>query len=547
MSAVWTVAARVLADAGITHVFGLPADEPGLLDAAVDRPGLRPVPVRDQRVGACAAAGFTAATGVPAVLALTSGPAFTNALTGLLEAASLGLPMVVVTTRIPGAELGRGGFQEVDQAAMAGPLVKWHHRVERADRLAWALRRAVHLAVNDRPGITLVEVTDEVQRGEPPEFTSAGAVRRLRAVPPAGELAVAAEVLSAARRPLLLAGGGARAAGAGPALARLAGLLGAPVLTTASGRGVVDEDDVSSFGVAGLYLTPPLQDAVDDADVVCVVGSRLEETVRMGWASLAERRIVQVDADAAAFGQAVDAAVPLLGDAALTTAALAELVAGRAQPDRRAWRDTAAAARAAALGTGAGSSAHAVFTAVTDVFGPRVTLVQENGLHDMWGYHFSALRVRAGTVVVGPGEQTMMGYGLPAAVGAALGTPNRPTVLLCGDGALGVSMAALPTVAELGLGLVAVMFDNGGFGWPRRGRTAGGADDGLTRFTLPSPVAAAVRALGGEAFTVGAGQDPAGVLKSAHDVAAGGRIALVTVPVLDDDVPPGVLRMEQLT
>jgi acetolactate synthase-1/2/3 large subunit len=547
MNTVWTVAARVLADAGISHVFGLPADEPGLLDAAADHPELRCVPIRDQRVGACAAAGFTAATGVPAVLALTSGPAFTNALTGLLEAASLGLPMVVVTTRIPGAELGRGGFQEVDQAAMAGPLVKWYHRVERADRLAWALRRAVHLAVNGRPGITLVEVTDEVHRGDPPACTPVGPVRRLRTLPPVEDLVVAAEVLSAARRPILLAGGGARAAGAGRVLARLAGLLGAPVLTTASGRGIVDEDAVWSFGVAGLYLTPPLQDVVDDADVVCVIGSRLEETVRMGWASLAGRRIVQIDADVAAFGQAVTAGVALLGDAALTTTALADLVAGRHQPDRRAWRERATAARAAALGTGSGSAVCAVFAAVTEVFGPRVTLVQENGLHDMWGYHFSALRVRTGTVVVGPGEQTMMGYGLPAAIGVALGTTDRPTVLLCGDGALGISMAALPTAAELGLGLVAVMFDNGGFGWPRRGRTSDGADDGLTRFALPSPVAAAVLALGGEAFTIGPGQDPAGVLKSAQAVAAEGRLALVTVPVADDDVPAGVLRLEALS
>src|SRR5437879_592131 len=127
---VWDVAAAVLADAGVSHVFGLAADEPGLLDSASAHPGLRCVPVRDQRVGACAAAGYTAATGVVSVLALTSGPAFTNALTGLLEAASLGLPIVVVTTRIPGAELGRGGFQELDQQAMAAPLLKWYYRVE---------------------------------------------------------------------------------------------------------------------------------------------------------------------------------------------------------------------------------------------------------------------------------------------------------------------------------------------------------------------------------------------------------------------------------
>lgn len=543
----WELAAEVLADAGVTHVFGLPADEPGLLDAADTHPGMTAVVVRDQRVGACAAAGFTAAAGVPSVLALTSGPAFPNALTGLLEAASLNLPLVVVTTRVPNAELGRGAFQELDQETMARPLVKWYARVERADRLAWALRRAVHLAVNGKPGITMIEVTEEAHAGELPDLVAAGPVRRLRTTAAEDDLARAAALLAAAERPLVLAGGGARAGHAGPALTRLAEVLDAPIFTTSSGRGVVDEHLPVACGAAGLYLTPPLDEVVSTADVVCVVGSRLEETLRMGWPELDDRRVVHIDVDPAAFGQAVPAEVELLGDAALTVPALTEHLVTAAGPDRSGWRKLVAERRAEALRQSDASPVADVLRALAGTFGDEVNLVQENGLHDIWGFHFAALRVSDSTTVVGPGEQTMMGFGLPAAIGVALARPERPTVLVCGDGALGISMTAVPTIAELGLGIVVVAFDNRGFGWPRRGRRARDADDHLTRFTVPAPVEAAVREVGGVTFRLGAGEDAGPALARARAAAGAGRLALVVVEVTDDDVPVGVRRIEGLS
>jgi acetolactate synthase-1/2/3 large subunit len=539
----WGLAAEALTAAGVTHVFGLPADEPGLLDAADAHPGLVAVPVRDQRAGACAAAGFAAAGGAPPVLALTSGPAFTNALTGLLEAASIGLPVVVVTTRIPAAELGRGGFQELDQRAMAAPLVKAFTRVELADRLAWALERAVHLAVNGRPGVTLVEVTHEVLGQSAPPYRPGPAVRRLRSMPAEADLARAADILADARRPVVLAGGGARHAAAGPQVASLAEALGAAMFTTASGRGVVDEDHPMSCGVAGLYLTPPVDRVIAAADVVVVVGSRLEETARTGWPEPVGQRIVQIDADPTAFGQAVSAEVALLGDAALTAAALADRLAARDRAASAGWGARVRAARGEAL-AGAGSTGlRAVLAAVPTVFGSELTLVQENGLHDIWGYHFAALRATTGTLLVTPGEQTMMGFGLPAAYGAALAHPGRPTVLICGDGAFGAAATLLPTIAERGIGLVVVVADNGGFGWPRRGRASIGADETLTRFGVAFPAVATVTALGGTALTVGG--DPVETLSAARAAAARGRIALVVVPVDDADIPPGVARLEE--
>ncbi|MFJ9810786.1 thiamine pyrophosphate-binding protein [Streptomyces sp. NPDC101158] len=549
----WHVVAGTLANAGCDVVIGLPSDEPGLMDAAADVPGLRVLGVRDQRAGACAAIGHAAVSGRPAVLAVTSGPSFANALTGLLEASSLGAPVVVVTTRVPALGIGRGGFQHTDQAAMAAPLAKWSFLVEDPRQLTWALRRAVHLAVNGAPGVVLVEIADEVLRAPAPEQRPAPPVRRLRFAADAEEVRRAAALLAAARRPLVVAGGGCKPASAGPAVRHVAELLGAPVFTTAAGRGVLDEEHPLSCGLVGLYTTPPADRLLAEADVVLAIGSRLEETARMGWDGLDEKTLVHVDVDPAVFLSALEPEVALLGDAATVAGQLAAVL--EADPPGAtgaiaARRGEIAAVRAEmrARHTPAGTGGPDLTVAQALRLLQRsvtrdATLVQENGLHDMWGYHHPVVSVGDGARVITPGEQTMVGFGLPAAVGAALADRSRRTVLVCGDGAFEMGLAALPTAVELGLGLTVLVLDNGGYGWPRFVRAEEGAPDALTRFTAPSHTDAAVRALGGSTARCATPAELAAALDEAAKAHTEGRTTVITVPVRDDDVPVGVRRV----
>ncbi|MER5571367.1 thiamine pyrophosphate-binding protein [Streptomyces goshikiensis] len=549
----WHVVARTLADAGCDAVFGLPSDEPGLMDAAGSYAGLRVVAVRDQRVAACAAIGHAAVSRRPAVLAVNSGPSFANALTGLLEASSLGAPVLVVTTRVPVSGIGRGGFQYTDQAAMAGPLLKWSFLVEREDQLVWALRRAVHLAVNGSPGVVLVEVADEVLRlpSVAPRTPRRAVVHRIRGGADPREVRRAARLLASAERPVVVAGGGCKPSGAGPAVRRLAELLASPVFTTAAGRGTVDEEHPLACGLVGLYATAPADTLLADADVVVAVGSRLEETARMGWDSLDHVALVHIDIDPGVFLTAVEPEVALLGDARIVVEQLSALLEDRpaAATERgrvrlarvRAVREELHARYAAdADGGGDALSVPTALRAVQEAFSRDATLVQENGLHDMWGYHFPVLSVSDRAHVVAPGEQTMVGFGLPAAVGAALASPDRDTVLVCGDGALEMGLAALPTAVEQGLGITVLVLDNGGYGWPRFVRACEGAPDGLTRFTAPGHVRAAVAAAGGWTARCVTGAELAAALEEARTVSRAGRTAVITVPVRDSDVPVGV-------
>ncbi|MGD3110856.1 thiamine pyrophosphate-binding protein [Streptomyces sp. YGL11-2] len=548
MSNAWNTVALTLAEAGCDLVVGVPSDEPGLLDTSVT--GLRTLVVRDQRVGACLATGHAMVSGKPAVLALTSGPPFPNALAGLAEAASLCVPLVIVTTRIPTAGIGRGGFQETDQRSMASSLVKWHYVVESPEQLAWAVRRAVHLSVNGRPGLTVVEIADEVTRPAKAFTPSAQPpVTRLRSAPDPQAVHRAVTALRSAERPLVILGGGAKAAGAGEAALRLAETLDAVVMTTASGRGSVPESHPSVVGLVGLYTTPPLENLLAETDVVLAVGTRLEETVRMGWPDSRHIRLVHMDTDPYAFGQAFEPEVAVLGDAALTLKLLLdELRPAEPSLARADWRrrrtelDDEAFTLMHRTGSTGSLAREAVLT-TGEVFGERTNYVHENGLHDIWSYHYPLLPIGTSTKVVMPGEQTMLGFGLPAAVGAGMARPDVPTVLLCGDGAMAMNVPALVTAAEHRIGLVVVMFDNSGFGWPRHLRVMAGEQDDLTRFAVSFPLDEMIRGLGGTVTDVTDPDQLCMVLAAAKETARTGATALVRVLVLDNDVPPGITRV----
>lgn len=543
----WDLIARTIADTGCRLVIGLPSDEPGLLDAADRHPGLEALGVRDQRVGACAAIGHTAVSGRPAVLALNSGPSFVNALTGLLEASSLGCSTVVVTTRIPASELGRGGFQQVDQLAMAAPLAKWSFLVEQADQLVWALRRAVHMAVNAAPGVVVLEIAHEVLESDLSAGEPMRSVRRLAAVASDEAVDDAARLLRHAQRPVVVAGGGSKAAGAGEALLGLAERLGAPLFTTASGRGVIDEDHPLAQGLIGLYTSPAAQPLLGEADLVFVIGSRLEETARMGWFRPGSSRLIQLDSDPAAFSLVAEADVNLLGDATLSLRRLLGVLGARdLDATDSAWRRRIGQVRheprPAPGAEDQTLSAPYAITAAIDAFGRDLILVQENGLHDMWGYYYPVVSVSDRSTVISPGEQTMVGFGLGAALGAAVTDRSRPTVVVCGDGAAEMSLAALPTAAEHHCGITVLMLDNRGFGWPRFVRSHSGSDDSLTRFATLSHVGRVVESLGGWTAGPATREELAAALEKARLVTADGGIALIGVRVADDDIAPGVFR-----
>ncbi|MGW4896339.1 thiamine pyrophosphate-binding protein [Kitasatospora sp. NPDC004240] len=549
----WHAVVDFLRAQGVDTVFGLPDDDLGLLDALEDSP-VRAVLCRGQRNAVFMAAGHALATGRPAVCVVGRGPALASALPGLVEAAAGRAPVVLLASGTAGDRMGTGAFQELDQLPLVRPLVKHAQRVESAARLPGALERAWLVAASGAPGPVYLELPDHMA-GEPVprrgEWRTAAEPPR----PAAGEAARdAAGLLDAARRPVLLVGGGMRGRNADRRVERLAEALGAAVAVTASGRGTVDEAHPLFCGLAGLYAPQALAPLWREADLVVALGSRLEETAVHGWEHLAEgTRVVQVNTEAADF--AVERPGPLLlGDAgaavadwlvgAGTGAGAGEGRANAAWQERiaglrgRALLDARELAEARAAAGPEGPAVVQVLAALDRTLPADRVLVQENGLADMWSYcwpHWSCA-APGGSVV--PSEQTSLGFGAAAAIGVQLALPGRPVAALVGDGAFGSLGPDLLSAAEAGAPVLYVVLDNGGYGWLQHALDTRNPGGSRFRFTAPGrPVAEP----GGEGpFRIRAErpEELDAALAEAWRHCAKGRPAVVEVAVRLGDLPP---------
>lgn len=540
----WHTVADFLASAGVDTIFGLPSDDLLLLAAVRDH-RLRMVLCRDQRNAAFAATGYALQTGRPAVLAVGKGPAVTNALTGLLEASCSAAPVLVLASGTAVRARGTAAFQELDQLSVVRPLVGWAERVDHPDRVPGAVERAWTAAVAGRPGPVYLELPDHLGSApveRPLPWSSAVEVSTAFRF---GRDSAAVAALRAARRPVLLVGGGARHRNADRRIERLADRTGAAMFATASGRGTIDEAHPRFLGLSGLYLRPAAEKVWHDADLVVALGSRLEETTVLG---AGVPTVLQVNLDA----EDLSASFPgprVVGDVGAVVAALHEVTGGGpgAEPE---WRERIGATRAeldaeARTAGGPGGPPVARLLAALDRTLPAErVLVQENGLTDMWSYLFPYLPCRAGAGSIVPSEQTSLGFGAAAATGVAIGAPGRQVVAFVGDGAFALASADLVTAHRECAGVLYVVLCNGGYGWLQSQADQRDLDRARFGFVTdvgppPAPADPTVHRA-----TLDPRGDVAPVLAAALAACAQGRTAVLYVPVDLADAPPGLSEVD---
>ena len=322
-SGVWDLVARTLRQWQVSSILGLPNDDLISLQAA-KRHGLRWVITRDQRNALFMAGGHSLASGGLSVCVVGKGPALSNALTGLLECQSLSAPVLLLATGTAQATLGSGAFQEADQMALVRPLVKWAYRVEHPQRLGWALQRAAFIALNGQPGPVYLELPEDLGSTVDPSVAQLTSMpKRLTSLPKHSALQALRHRLQLAKRPLLLLGSGALQAGQTGLYERLAESCGAAMFTTASGRGAVVESHRLFCGLAGIYTAEALRALWAQADLILVLGSRLEETALALLDQVdPHAQWVQVDVEPANFSHRIESE-KLLSDAAACAEQLA--------------------------------------------------------------------------------------------------------------------------------------------------------------------------------------------------------------------------------
>jgi acetolactate synthase-1/2/3 large subunit len=492
--------ADLLIEHGVSHVFGVPGGQTlALYDGIVDRePALRHVLTRDERTAAYAADGYSRITGRVGVCDATVGPGAAKLPSGLGEALGASVPVVALVSDLPASMLPhryRGAAsQALDQAALLAPVTKWQATVPDAVTMPALVRQAFREAASGRPGPVALFLPQDVLDGPvaagtggppPPTSVRFGRFPAFRPVPEAGDVAEAAALLRAARRPFILAGGGVMHSGAGQDLTALAEQISAAVGSTLSGKGAIAEDHPLSVGVTGALGTTAAAAALAEADVVLLAGAKGSSGATFNWTMpRADQVVVQLDVDPAELGRSFPLRAAVLGDAQAGLRALVSaLGAVRAQGDgdlsevesgRAAWRarvaELAAAWRAERDRERASDSIplapQRVMAAIESVLGPDDVLVCDASLASGWGGAYLEQHA-PGRRVLCPRGQAGLGYAVPAAIGVATADPGRRTVVLTGDGALGYAVGELATIAEQGLPVTVVVLNNRSLGWIR--------------------------------------------------------------------------------
>jgi len=465
------VVVEVLAGAGVEVVFGIPSVHNLPIYDAIRRDGrIRAIGVRHEQGAAGAADGYARTTGRLGVCLTSTGPGAANAMGGLLEAWASSSPILHLTGQIDSRFLGkqRGFIHEVpDQLGMLARLSKASYRPPSADATGDTVARAVLEATTGRRGPVSVEIPIDFQYAP----TDSDGLARLEdlampgGAPDGAEVARAAAVITGSRRPLVWAGGGVVAADAVAEVQRFVRRLGAGLLTSPNGRGVIPESDPACIG--NLTWDPDVRALCREADLLVAIGTRFQGPNTENWRMELPARLVQLDIDPAVPGRNYPVQATVIGDAKHSTAALLDELDRLRAPQVLAeplWSDHVVAATRSArerlretLGPQVG-----LLDALAGAVDPGTVVVKDSTISAYtWGNRLMPV-MRPRTSIMP--NSFAIGLGLPHALGAAVGSQALPVVLLVGDGGLLISAAELATVASEGLAIVVVVFVDGGYG-----------------------------------------------------------------------------------
>jgi acetolactate synthase-1/2/3 large subunit len=482
------IGADVLCEAlilqGVDVFFGYPGGVIlPLYDVLGDYPELRHILVRHEQGGAHAADGYARVTGRVGVCMGTSGPGATNLVTGIGTALLDSVPMVAITGNVPGALLGKDAFQEIDINGITLPMTKHNYLVRNADDLPRVVAEAFHIARTGRPGPVHIDITkDALQQETSAPHPSHEEVLeglpgfRPRLEPNGRQLKLAAQEIARAKRPVILAGHGVLHAEAWDELRTFAEKTQIPVAHTLLGIGVIDETHPLSYGYMGMHGWKHVNRAIQSADLLFAIGMRFDDRVTGNVRTYAPyARIVHADIDPAEIGKNVAVEVPIVADAKRVLAGLLPLVEA-VEPAARAdyfaelaeWRRESESS--SWHGSGAWRdgllSADFVVQRIGELSAHCGTYVADVGQNQMWLARYTGFREP--NQHVSSGGLGTMGFSVPAAMGAALGRPDRETWAITGDGGFQMTFQELMTLVQDRIPVKIAVFDNKKLGMIRQ-------------------------------------------------------------------------------
>jgi acetolactate synthase-1/2/3 large subunit len=461
---------RSMEEHGVEYIFGLSGGAAmPIFDALVDSK-IKLILTRHEQGATHMADGYARATGKPGVVLVTSGPGATNTVTGLLTSLMDSVPIIVLCGQQITPVLGKDAFQEADVTGITYPVVKHSYLVKSAEEIPRVAREAFYIANSGRPGPVLIDLPKDVTQGP----CDAPFVDDLDLpgyhVPGHGDreaIAAAAEHLKAARRPVLYVGHGAVIADAGKNVIALAEKLRAPIVNTLLGKGAADEQHPLHLGMLGMHGTAYANKAVTHCDLIMAIGARWDDRITGKVDEFCADAVkIHIDIDPSEFNKVIRPDVCIEGDARLVLDDLLPLIEAADTEEWLAqcqeWR-TRYPLKYPKQG---GLRAQHVLDRLHHLTEGQAVVTTDVGQHQMWAAQFCLSR--SNRHWLSSGGAGTMGFGMPSAIGAQFGCPDKEVWAVAGDGGFQMTLCELATAANHELPVKVLVINNNYLGMVRQ-------------------------------------------------------------------------------
>lgn len=457
---------KALQEEKVEFLFNYPgAATIDIMDELYKQDQVKVILPRHEQALAHAADGYARSTGKVGVCMVTSGPGATNLVTGIATAYSDSVPMVCITGQVDLSLMGNDAFQEVDTVGIVRNVCKYAITVRDRKDLGRILKEAFYIARTGRPGPVVVDIPKNIQKAMGTEVYPTEV--NIRGYKPnttvhIGQVKKACSIISKAKRPLFLLGGGISISGANDLMTQLVDKTGIPVVTTLMGKGAISSRHPLYLGNVGIHGGYAPNVALTDCDVMISIGTRFNDRITGKLSTFAQNcKIVHIDVDAASISKNIKVDIPIVADAKLAIEALLEYMEPH---DLGEWPTQLQQLKVDHPITQAdedGLTPEAIIQYINDHY-ERPIVTTDVGQNQLWTTQF--LEIEGNHQLLTSGGLGTMGYGFPAAIGAKFGNPHTPVFAICGDGGVQMNIQEFATAMHYHLPVILVVINNGYLG-----------------------------------------------------------------------------------
>lgn len=464
---------------GVDTIFGYPG---GAIMPVFDslyhyKDKINHILVRHEQGATHAAQGFARTSGKVGVALVTSGPGATNTVTGIADAMIDSTPIVVISGQVASSLLGSDAFQEADVVGITQPVCKWAYQIRRAEDIPSAVARAFYIASTGRPGPVVLDITKDAQFGQmdKSEYKKIDFIRSYQPKPEVklSEIEVAAQIINNAKKPLALVGQGVILGGAEKELLAFLEKAGIPAASTVLGLSAIPSDHPLQIGMLGMHGNVGPNQKTNECDVLIGIGMRFDDRVTGDLKTYAKQaKVIHFDIDKAEINKNVSVTARVLGDVKDTLPKVTELLTPATHSDWLAefkacyQREYDVVIDSELYPTSGQLKMGEVINKVSEATNHDAVLVTDVGQHQMMAVRY--FKYNQSRSVVTSGGLGTMGFGLPAAIGAKYGTPDRTVCLFVGDGGIQMTIQELGTIMQYNVDVKIIILNNHFLGMVRQ-------------------------------------------------------------------------------